>query len=248
MEERKHVFKLYKPIGWTPLETIEELRKKRADLSNEKMSYAGRLDPMAEGLVLILAGENLKHQDWYRKLPKEYLVDIVLGISSDSGDILGILENHKVPKIDEKKAERVVEKLKGKNKLLLPAYSSYRVKGRPLFWWAKEGRLREIEIPRRDMEVYEARLFKVYTTSSRHLAENSIEKINLVKGDFRQEEIKEEWLRIGEEDNNYPVMRMKIECSSGTYIRSLATLLANEFKTGALLKSLKRTKIGDFQI
>lgn len=47
---------------------------------------------------------------------------------------------------------------------------------------------------------------------------------------------------------NMPYARFRINCSKGTYIRSLARDLGAELKSGAHLTSLKRTRIGDFQL
>jgi tRNA U55 pseudouridine synthase TruB len=41
-----------KNVGETPLELLERLRRERPELAQETLSYAGRLDPMAEGVML----------------------------------------------------------------------------------------------------------------------------------------------------------------------------------------------------
>lgn len=43
-----------------------------------------------------------------------------------------------------------------------------------------------------------------------------------------------------------PVIHFKVQCSTGTYIRSLANDLGVALDTGAYLSSLRRTRIGDF--
>ena len=45
-----------------------------------------------------------------------------------------------------------------------------------------------------------------------------------------------------------PNLRIKINCSKGTYIRSLANDIGKRLKSGAYLKGLVRTKIGDFNL
>ena len=45
-----------------------------------------------------------------------------------------------------------------------------------------------------------------------------------------------------------PEVHFKIICSKGTYIRSLVRDFGNELKTGAYLKELTRTRIGDFSL
>lgn len=47
---------------------------------------------------------------------------------------------------------------------------------------------------------------------------------------------------------SYPELRMRIECGSGTYIRSLGRDLARELGTEAIMSELVRTAIGCFQI
>jgi tRNA pseudouridine55 synthase len=49
-------------------------------------------------------------------------------------------------------------------------------------------------------------------------------------------------------DYTYPRVRLKIECSKGTYIRSLGHDIGQELKTGAFLESLRRTSSGNFSI
>ncbi len=45
-----------------------------------------------------------------------------------------------------------------------------------------------------------------------------------------------------------PVLRLRISCSKGTYIRSLARDLGRELGSGAYLSSLERTRIGDYRL
>ena len=50
----------------------------------------GRLDPLAEGVLLILIGDECKNKEKYLGLDKEYEVAIIFGISTDTGDALGL--------------------------------------------------------------------------------------------------------------------------------------------------------------
>ncbi len=47
---------------------------------------------------------------------------------------------------------------------------------------------------------------------------------------------------------NYPVLEIKVSCSSGTYIRSLANDMGEKLKCGAYLQELCRTKIGQVSL
>ncbi|MBU2564090.1 tRNA pseudouridine(55) synthase TruB [Patescibacteria group bacterium] len=46
----------------------------------------------------------------------------------------------------------------------------------------------------------------------------------------------------------WPILEIKVKCSKGTYIRSLANDIGKKLKTGAYLKKLIRTEIGEFKI
>jgi len=80
------------------------------------------------------------------------------------------------------------------------------------------------------------------------------QKISLIKGDFRQEEILNRWQKMLPKSCSsiktvtFLIAKVKINCSSGTYIRSIAHHLGKELKTGAVLLNLKRTKVGNFDI
>ena len=171
----------------------------------------------------------------------------------------------------------------GELSLPLPPYSSYKIQGppssglrrasRPLFMWAREGRLKEIEIPIRTTVIHKAEVLNFYEISGTDLLLKIIEKIKLVKGDFRQEEILKTWQEVLCNDSlqeldfenrlslsakggraptptilkssslrSYLIIKAKFSVSSGTYIRSIAHYL------GGTLFSLKRAKVGDFDI
>ena len=53
---------LNKPQGLTLSKQLPHLKAASA-LSKEKLSFAGRLDPMAEGLLLVLVGNENKNEE-----------------------------------------------------------------------------------------------------------------------------------------------------------------------------------------
>jgi tRNA pseudouridine55 synthase len=142
------VFLVHKPIGMTPLQAIQKFKKKRADLAKAKMSYAGRLDPMARGLLILLSGNEVKNQKQMELCLKEYVFEVVFGIQTDTYDLLGVTnignDIPEIPIIDEQKLRNQLElqipSHLGHHMQPYPPYSSARVDGKPLFQWAKEGR------------------------------------------------------------------------------------------------------------
>jgi tRNA pseudouridine55 synthase len=47
---------------------------------------------------------------------------------------------------------------------------------------------------------------------------------------------------------NFPEVDFEIQCSKGTYIRSIVRDIGQDLKSGAYLKKLVRTKIGDYSL
>jgi len=49
-------------------------------------------------------------------------------------------------------------------------------------------------------------------------------------------------------DYNYPLLRLKAEVSSGTYIRALAREIGEQLETGAYCTQIVRTRVGEFKL
>ena len=135
---------VYKHIGETPLQCVQRL----FDTTSNTYSYAGRLDPMAEGLLLVLAGEEVNNAKQYYSLPKSYEYSFVVGVSTDTYDCLGeIIDTHYPEDALDKKIKQVVAALVGTHTFPYPPYSSKPVNGVPLFRYARENTLHTITIP-----------------------------------------------------------------------------------------------------
>ncbi|MBU2330236.1 hypothetical protein KKG57_02105, partial [Patescibacteria group bacterium] len=80
---------LEKPVGQTPLEALRLFQERSPIYKDVPLSYAGRLDPMASGKLLVLIGEECKKQKKYHGLDKEYVIEVLLDIGTDTGDVLG---------------------------------------------------------------------------------------------------------------------------------------------------------------
>ncbi len=86
----KNVYRVYKEWGETPLVCLERLRASEGIDASVPMTYAGRLDPAAEGELIILVGEECKNKDAYSGLSKTYVAEIIFSVSTDTYDLLGI--------------------------------------------------------------------------------------------------------------------------------------------------------------
>ncbi len=246
MKNNKEIFPIYKPVGISPLDAIKSLKSNNPEL-RKKMAYAGRLDPMAEGVVLIITGEELKNFHDHLKHDKEYIGEILFGFSSDTYDVLGLVERSD-KKINREEVRKKLEDSQGDFKFKLPPFSGYKLDGKPLFKWALEGRLDEVDIPTKTAQLKNISVSEIYEISLSGLKAKITDKLSRVIGDFRQEEIKSRWKRVLNEcsKESFIIAKIKINCSSGFYVRSLADMAGKSLGTGGLLFSLKRTKVGEW--
>ena len=276
----KRILNIYKQAGETPLEAINRFRADNPEYQSVKITYAGRLDPLAEGVLILLAGSAVYEKEKYLKLDKEYEAEIVFGFETDTYDILGMPTIGNIEKyFTRKEFGGLLNKFLGTNNQSFPPYSSYKIKGKPLFEWSREGRIKEIEIPKKQREIYEVKILRLQKINGKNLLAQINKKIKNVKGDFRQEKILRQWEKIlknksAKKSQNlknkmvhnfsdsrncvpfsyssysaeFQTVKIRIKCSSGTYIRSIAHNLGKKTKAGATLLSLKRTKVGKFNI
>ena len=118
-------------------------------------------------------------------------------------------------------------------------------KGKPLFYYASKGI--SLDKINKDVKIDKIKFDSFYKISNKKLLKYINKKIEKVKGDFRQKEILLNWEYLLENDEKYFVAKIVIECSSGTYIRAIADDIGKSYE-GALLLSLKRTRVGKFFI
>lgn len=271
MELPRYVI-LEKKVGETPLACMEAWRAKNGVSVDVPLTYAGRLDPMASGKLLILIGEECKKKEIYLNLDKVYEFSVLFGIGSDTHDVLGRLTStpYKSPINLEEQLEKICKKLNGEIELPYPHFSSKTVQGKPLFEWSLEGKLREIEIPTRKSTIYSLALDRIETKSRAEVAAAARIKIDTIPEitnprkdlgeNFRRTDVRSDWgdieaglplprkdLGRGEEllPEQYQLAYFTCRASSGTYMRTLAKLIGSQLNppTPSLAWSIHRSTI-----
>jgi tRNA pseudouridine55 synthase len=250
-QPKKGLICMYKFPGETPLESLHRLRIAEPQIANETLSYAGRLDPMAEGLLLVLVGEENKKRESYLHLDKVYEATALLGIETDSYDILGKITHKSLSTeaVTRAQIEKILSRYVGQSEQPYPPYSSKPINGKPLFQWARENALSELVIPTRAIHIFSIEIQNISEITALQLRQQVEEKIDKVTGDFRQQEIIDLW-RVALQNGltTYQSVTFTISCSTGTYIRSLIHNMGRELGIGATTLNLKRVKLGDFDI
>ena len=220
-----------------------------------KVGHTGTLDPFATGLLILLTGKNTKKSNEFLKLDKIYEATLKLGFTSTTGDpegeiaeVISLKPGEAFPKeklSDSPDLKRIqtslVEDISEPGKARISAKT-------PVATGVLDACPKLIDV--------EFVLSSFIGTITQTPPKFSAIKINGQRAyklarknqDFEIPSRKVEIYSIDILNYNYPELKIKVHCSSGTYIRTLAEDIGKELKTGAYLTTLRRTKIGDYDI
>lgn len=239
------VLNIYKKKGETPLQALSRLRKEKPELEKETLSYAGRLDPLAEGLMLVLVGDANKEREKYLRLDKTYVAEILFGVSTDTHDLLGLVNEIKEEVVNEKNFNETANTFLGKFSQKYPAFSSKTVGGVQLHKLSREGEI--VDIPEHEVSLNKFTVISQRKITAEDVLQSALFSIDLVSGDFRQNEIKDKWeLSLKNKDVEFDLFEVELQVSSGFYVRQFANDLGEKLGVKALAYSIKRTMAGEW--
>ncbi|MEI8130422.1 MAG: hypothetical protein WCG55_02860 [bacterium] len=248
---------------------MERLRAREGIDANVPMTYAGRLDPAAEGELIILVGDECKNKDAYSGLSKTYVAEILFGVSTDTYDLLGLPKlSEALSKSSFKKATRracsrasfsapsacerpslkedllsaYLDSRIGKQMQMYPAYSSKTVGGVQLHAHARAGK--DVDLPIHEVELIAYADLTVGLRTRAEVIDRVRDLTSIVKGDFRQTEILESWTSLVTElPEELLAVKVHLTVSSGFYIRQFAHDIGEVFGADTCLYSLVRNHI-----
>lgn len=141
-----------KPKGITSQYVVSKVKK---ILNEKKAGHTGTLDPLATGVLPVMLGNSTKLSKYLIEHDKTYIAKIKLGEKSSTGDGEGdIIQTKEIP--ENLEIEKVLKIFLGKQKQTPPIYSAIKVNGKKLYEYARDGQ--EVEIPTRDIEIYDIEL------------------------------------------------------------------------------------------
>lgn len=237
---------LYKPPGPTPYQAILQLKTQYPELRELKISPAGRLDPMAEGLLILLVGPDNKNQAQYLQYPKVYQATALFGLGTDTHDLLGLPHLASVP--DLSKLSKAIQAHTGLIQQPYPLYSAVQVNGQPLHHWAKHHQTNNLIIPSRPRTIHQLTVTSQSNLNHQNLLQDWLPRLDRVQGDFRQRQIKTAWQELLGTPATYQLLHLTVHCSSGTYIRSLIHSIGQHLGSDALALTIKRTQVGPYHL
>ncbi|MBN2094350.1 MAG: hypothetical protein JW740_03235 [Candidatus Zambryskibacteria bacterium] len=248
------VYNVYKDRGETPLECLERFVKNDPNLSEEKMTYLGRLDPLAEGVLLLGNGKDTKQENRERffNLDKEYDFAAIFGFATDTYDVLGkVVKEESVEDINIMDVRKVAMIYEGKREQKYPKYSSKIISKKKILKDKESNSEFDLEKALiKDITIYQLELKRLETLTHKKLFWRLFTDISKVNGEFRQKEILALWkdILLKNPENKIYLGHFNAHVSSGTYIRSLVNDMGATLGCGATTLSIKRNRVGDYKI
>ena len=143
------IFLINKDKGLSSNKAIQKIRKR---LNIKKIGHFGTLDPLAEGLLICGINRGTKLSERFLNLDKSYFSRIMLGIKTTTDDSEGNIIEEKNIQASEKEILETIKTFVGESKQKPPFFSALKYKGKPLYKYAREGKL--VEKEPRDIKIY----------------------------------------------------------------------------------------------
>jgi len=142
---------LNKPSGPTSAGCLNSIKH---GLGQGKIGHAGTLDPLAEGVLLVLLGQGTKVAGYLTSGAKVYSGMMRLGVTTDTFDMEGkVLEEKALDNISQEDVRAAILSWKDLTEQEVPAYSAAKHEGKPLYELARKGEA--VPVKEKRIEVYE---------------------------------------------------------------------------------------------
>jgi tRNA pseudouridine55 synthase len=207
-----------KPQGWTSHDVVARTRRYA---NTRKVGHAGTLDPMATGLLVLGIGSSTRLLTYVVGVDKEYTATIRLGESTTTDDAEG-------------------ESLTRASKPAVTGLSEQEVR---LAILELTGQIEQVPSSVSAIKIDGKRAY------ARVRAGEQVELAARPVTISAFELLGDELVASGDDaDSVARDLAVRVECSSGTYIRALARDLGEALGVGAHLTALRRTRVGPFRI
>ena len=246
-----------KPAGISSFGVVAKVRGHlKAELGHKvKVGHTGTLDPFATGLLILLTGKMTKKSNEFLKLDKEYIAELKLGYVSSTGDPEGEITEVTFSKHGEAFSKKKpndspdfynISPLKNStSKASIKNFSEaeHVVKIIPREYYPSLEKVTSV------INSFIGKINqKVPAFSAVKINGERAYKLARAGKDFETPTREVTIYNIEILEYNYPTLKIRCEVSSGTYIRALAEDIGKALQTGAYLTTLRRTKVGKYDI
>lgn len=210
-----------KPAGLTSHDVVARVRR---ILGERRVGHTGTLDPFATGVMVVLVGRATRLAQFLNGAEKEYEATIRFGYATDTGDITG----QRLTAAVETNITPAPESIELKD--VEGALASLRgeIDQTPPMYSAKKIKGQKLYEMARKGEVIERAAVRV-----------NVRQFELASGNGN---------RLHPNADGYLEIAVRVVCSAGTYVRTLAESVGEFLGVGAHLSELRRTRAGEFRI
>jgi tRNA pseudouridine55 synthase len=208
-----------KPAGLTSHDVVARVRK---ITSHRRVGHTGTLDPFATGVLVVLVGRATRLAQFLSGAEKEYEAVIRLGYATDTGDVTGT----RVPNFTTE-TQRSTEIHREEIESAMVSLRGEIQQTPPMFSAKKVAGRKLYELARRG-EVIERQPVRVKISEFTAISEGGA--------------------LLSENNDGTRDLRVRVVCSAGTYIRTLAEDFGNQLGLGAHVAALRRTRAGQARI
>lgn len=150
------IINVYKEAGYTSHDVVAKMR---GICGQKKIGHTGTLDPDAVGVLPVCLGSGTKLCDMLTEKNKEYVAELLLGITTDTQDLSGAVQTQKEVTSTPEEVREAVMAFLGAYEQIPPMYSALKVNGRKLYELARAGK--EVERQARQVTIYELEILKM---------------------------------------------------------------------------------------
>lgn len=135
------------------------VQKIRHIFQQKAVGHAGTLDPLAQGLLVILLGQATKLSHYLLNNDKRYWLKMKFGLETDTFDREGKVLKSKPVHLRQETIEEALRESLGELQLTVPYFSAVKVKGRKLYSYARVGE--KVDLPVKIMSFYDLKILNI---------------------------------------------------------------------------------------
>ena len=133
---------VHKTVGQSSFDVIRGFKHRAFEAGQKKLAlgHGGTLDPFADGLLLVLAGQATRLMELMHPLPKTYVAEVTWGLETDTCDLQGkpVMEASAAD-LTPKSLDAILAPLLGWTEQIPPATSAKKIDGEAAYKKAHRG-------------------------------------------------------------------------------------------------------------